>query len=248
MDRLKILVLADIHSNLAALEKVLLAEPDVDATWCLGDIVGYGARPNECIELIRSRPSLTCIAGNHDWGSIGKTELDLFNADARRACEWTDEQLSDESRDFLDSLEPTGIAPGAVLTHGSPRSPLGEYIFNMSIARSNFSYFASPLCFVAHSHVPLVFTQSDAEGGGGEETTVPQPNLPITIANRKAIVNPGSVGQPRDGEPRSAYMILEPESDRIMLKRTAYDIGRTQRAITEAGLPEALATRLSYGW
>lgn len=226
----------------------MAVEPDVDETWCLGDIVGYGAHPNECIELLRSRPSLTCIAGNHDWGSVGKAELELFNEDARVACEWTDGQLSDDSREYLESLEPTGIAPGAVLTHGSPRNPIGEYIFNMSIARSNFSYFASPLCLVAHSHVPLVFTRSVVKGGGEEETTVPQPNLPLTLANKKAIVNPGSVGQPRDGEPRSAYMIFEPESDRIMLKRTAYDLTRTQKAIVDAGLPEALATRLSYGW
>lgn len=244
---LRILVLADIHGNLPALEKVLLAEPRVDETWCLGDTVGYGAQPNECIELLRSQTALTCIAGNHDWGSVGKTELDQFNEDARHACEWTDRQLNDESRNFLESLEPAAVAPGAMLTHGSPRDPIGEYVFNMSIARPNFDYFAASLCFVAHSHVPLVFTRSDS-GGDDEETIVPQPNLPFTLEKKRAIVNPGSVGQPRDGEPRSAYLIYEPEAVRFVLKRTAYDIGRAQAAIAAAGLPDRLAARLSYGW
>ena len=244
---LRILVLADIHGNLPALEKVLLAEPNIDETWCLGDIVGYGAQPNECIELLRSQASLTCIAGNHDWGSVGNTELDNFNDDARHVCRWTDGELTDVSRDFLKSLEPAAVAPGAILAHGSPRNPINEYVFNLSVARPNFEYFAAPLCFVAHTHVPLVFTRSES-GDTDDETIVPQPNLPVTLGARRAIVNPGSVGQPRDGEPRSAYMIYEPEASRIMLRRTAYDIARAQEAITAAGLPDRLGTRLSYGW
>ena len=113
---LRILVLADIHGNLPALEKVLAAEPDSDETWCLGDIVGYGPHPNECVARLRQRPRLTCVAGNHDWGSIGKLELDAFNADARQACEWTDANLTDESRRYLDSLQPNAVAPGDIVT------------------------------------------------------------------------------------------------------------------------------------
>ena len=245
---MKILILADIHSNLAALEKVLRAEPNSDETWCIGDIVGYGAQPNECIALLRSQPTLTCIAGNHDLGAIGKVERSLFNEDAQAACEWTENQLNADSRVFLESLEPTGITPGAVLAHGSPRNPVDEYILNMSIAQANFDYFATPLCLVAHSHIPIVFTRTSSDTGYMEETIVPQPNQPVTLSGLKAIINPGSVGQPRDGEPRASYMVLDLKSDRIMLKRTAYDIKRTQQAIIDAGLPERLATRLAYGW
>ncbi|SVE60121.1 uncharacterized protein METZ01_LOCUS512975, partial [marine metagenome] len=141
-----------------------------------------------------------------------------------------------------------GIASGAILAHGSPRNPIDEYILNMSTAQANFDYFAAPLCLVAHSHIPLVFTRTNSETGHVEETIVPQPNQPLTLSGIKAIINPGSVGQPRDGEPRASYMVLDHKSDRIMLKRTAYDIKRTQQAIMAAGLPERLATRLSYGW
>lgn len=245
---LRILLIADIHSNLEALTAVLAAEPNVDAVWCLGDVVGYGPNPNECIALLREQ-KLTCIAGNHDRGALGQLDISSFNSDARAACEWTGAVLNEASREFLTSLEASAVMDRAFLAHGSPRDPILEYIFNQAVALPNFEYFVAPVCLVGHTHVPLIFTRSAGPGGSPEHlTAVPEPAAAISLQGLKAIVNPGSVGQPRDGNPDAAYMLFDSNSLTFTLGRTPYEIARTQERILTAGLPSRLAARLSYGW
>jgi len=227
---------------------VLATAPDADEVWCLGDVVGYGPDPNECVELLRGR-KLTCVAGNHDLGAIGELDLTVFNADAREACEWTARALSEESRAFLQSLPRTAVAEHAFLAHGSPREPPLEYLLNVESARPNFEYFSAPICLVGHTHVPLVFTRSDEEHGRYRyQTVVPPIMQALDLQGLKAIVNPGSVGQSRDGNSDAAYMIFDPESLTVSQGRVAYDISITQTRILDAGLPSRLAARLSYGW
>ncbi len=243
-----VLLISDVHANLQALEAVLDAEPRVDAIWCLGDLVDYGPSPNECIEALRLR-NVLCIAGNHDRAATGDFDISLFNRDARAACRWTQKALTDSSREFLQLLRPFHFVDGIRLVHGSPRDPIFEYIFNLSVAIPNFDRFDAGMCLVGHTHVPLIFTHRDVPGGPPEYATViPEPGKPVALKGLKSIVNPGGVGQPRDGDPRAAYMLLDPENLTVTLKRQSYDIAETQELMLRARLPDRLVERLAYGW
>ena len=242
----KVLVISDVHANITALEAVLADAGKVDEIWCLGDIVGYGPDPNECIDLIQALPDLTCMMGNHDYAALGDMALETFNADAKKALIWQREMLTDANKEFLRTFSQEPMVCGnATLVHGSPRDPIWEYIMNTLVARVNMDFFETPWCLVGHSHFQAVF-QHHAET---DELSieVPGPGTNYELKER-AFLNPGSVGQPRDRDPRSAYAIFHPETKIWEPRRVEYDIKSVQKRILNAGLPPRHAERLSGGW
>ena len=242
----KILVISDVHANLTALEAVLADAGKVNEVWCLGDIAGYGPDPNECIERIRALPKLTCMMGNHDFGAFGDMALETFNSDAKKALLWQREMLTDANKEFLGTLSQEVVVRGNVsLAHGSPRDPIWEYIMNTLVARINLDFFETLWCFVGHSHFQAVF-QYHAETDD-LSIEVPPPAESYALKER-AILNPGSVGQPRDRDPRAAYAIFHPKAKVWEPRRVEYDIEAVQKRILDAGLPPRHAERLAGGW
>lgn len=243
---MRVAVITDVHSNLVAMQACLADAGDFDDVWCLGDLVGYGPNPNECIDLLR-RYRHVCVAGNHDWAAIGKLPVDEFNSDAASAALWTRNQLSPDSLSYLQGL-PTGETRGDwTLVHGSPRSPVWEYILSIDHAMANFPHFTTAYCLIGHSHLPLIFSLKDEEGAMCK-LTHPTANSRWRLGRERLIVNPGSVGQPRDGVPEAAYALLDTQSGLLDFRRVAYDIGKTQARMRKVGLPTRLWARLSYGW
>jgi len=244
---MKILILSDIHANRVALETVLKDAGKVDKVWCLGDVVGYGPEPNECIEILRNM-NLLCLAGNHDWAVLDKLDLDDFNPDARHAALWTREVLSPANFNWLIKLpERVPIQMDEItLIHGSPQHPIWEYVATPAVACVNFDYFETPICFIGHTHVPVIY-RYHTENDTVSTELVPE-NEHFAFGPERMMINPGSVGQPRDGDPRSAYAIFDTDSMRLVHRRVDYDIARTQAKMHMAGLPERLIVRLSHGW
>jgi diadenosine tetraphosphatase ApaH/serine/threonine PP2A family protein phosphatase len=237
-------ILADIHSNLAAFEAVLKdidGRGGFDKIWCLGDMVGYGPDPNECIKRLHEFEHV-CIAGNHDWAAIGKMDTFEFNPLAAEAAHWTSQVLTAENKDYLLDLPLILNENGFTLAHGSPREPIWEYLLSTETAQENFAYFETPYCLVGHSHIPLIFAldgdQIELMEFGGAEVKLP---------GKRMIINPGGVGQPRDGDPRASYAIYDAEARTVSHYRVEYNIEVTQRKMAEAGLPEPLIRRLSFG-
>jgi diadenosine tetraphosphatase ApaH/serine/threonine PP2A family protein phosphatase len=242
----QILVISDIHANLTALEAVLADAGKVNEVWCLGDIVGYGPDPNDCVERIRSLPKLTCQIGNHDVAAMGEMPLAAFNSEAKRSLLWQKEQLTPENLDFLHRCARDVTVRGEVsLVHGSPRDPIWEYVLNTLVARLNLNYFTTPWAFVGHSHFQAVFQYHQEEDDFTIE--IPKPGTRYEMTDR-AIFNPGSVGQPRDRDPRAAYAIYYPKTHLWEPRRVEYDVKAVQKRILEAGLPPRHADRLSTGW
>ncbi len=244
---MRCLVIADIHSNLAALEAVLddvERRGGVEEIWCLGDVVGYGPDPNECIRLLRQYKHI-CVAGNHDWGAIGRIDISDFNPDAASACRWTSRELGPGETQYLEGLPLTICREDFTLVHGSPREPIWEYLLSTSSARINFAYFKTNFCLVGHSHIPLMFEST----GEGQCLLSGLPlNTPLNLEGRRLIINPGGVGQPRDGDPRASYAIYDSDEGAIYHYRIPYDIAVTQQRMAKRGLPLSLAERLSFGW
>src|SRR5438105_3679697 len=241
---MRVAVVSDIHSNLHALEAVLAAidaEPP-DELWCLGDIVGYGPRPNECCAAIAERADV-CLAGNHDLAVRGTIDLAEFGGEAGIAAGWTRGVLEPEARALLDRLDPQGTAHGAALYHGSARDPIWEYVLSDEAALATLELADSPLVLVGHSHVALRVVQTAGELDGG----VAAAGTEVELGDVRALLNPGSVGQPRDGDPRAAYLFLDLDARRASFRRVEYDVERTQREMRDAGLPELLAARLELG-
>ncbi|MFC2024898.1 metallophosphoesterase family protein [Chloroflexota bacterium] len=239
-------IIGDIHANLAAFTAVLddiERRGGVEKIWCLGDIVGYGPDPHECVELLRQTNHI-CVAGNHDWAAIGKIGTSEFNPDAAAACHWTAKQLRPADIAYLENLPLVIEEDDFTLVHGSPREPIWEYIISISLAKQNFACFKSQFCLVGHSHVPLVFSYSDS---GACSYSPFLPNVGLALGKNRMIINPGGVGQPRDGDPQASYAIYDSESKMIRLYRIPYDIHTTQDKMIKSGLPIRLATRLSYG-
>jgi len=232
-----------VHSNLAALEAVLAAidAAPPDEIWCLGDVVGYGPRPNECCEIVESRANV-CLGGNHDLAVRGTIDLDEFRGDAAIAARWTRDILSDGARAFLDRLEPQDERDGVALYHGSARDPVWEYVLSEEAAAATLAVSPRPLVLVGHSHVALEIAWGDDILTGGLA-----PAGTTVEARGRVLLNPGSVGQPRDGDPRAAYLLLDLERKRASFHRTDYDVERTQAEMRAVGLPEALAARLTHG-
>jgi diadenosine tetraphosphatase ApaH/serine/threonine PP2A family protein phosphatase len=240
----RVAVVSDIHSNLHALEAVLAAidAEAPDELWCLGDLVGYGPRPNECCAAIAARADV-CLAGNHDLAVRGTIDLAEFHGDAGVAASWTREVLRPEWQALLDRLEPGGAAHGVALYHGSARDPIWEYVLSDEAAVATLEIAASPLVLVGHSHVALQVVQSEDGLGGGMAAA----GTELELGGMRALLNPGSVGQPRDSDPRAAYLLLDLDEQRASFHRVEYDVERTQREMREAGLPELLAARLQLG-
>jgi predicted phosphodiesterase len=239
---MRIAVLSDIHSNLPALDAVLSAAGDVDAIWHLGDVVGYGPDPDGVVERLRSVDALG-VRGNHDAAAVGGSEIDWFNPDARRAMEWTRAAMAPETRDWLTALPERRALDGHELVHASPREPIWEYVTTREVARANLAVLGAPVGFHGHTHIPVAWI----EEGDRVELFRPKHGETIELRGRHALVNPGSVGQPRDGDPTASFLILDPESDAVTWYRAAYDIGAVQTAMQAAGLPPPLRTRLSVG-
>ncbi|HHX63432.1 MAG TPA: metallophosphoesterase family protein [Chloroflexi bacterium] len=243
---MRVLVVSDIHSNLVALDAVLQDAGPFDVIWSLGDVVGYGPQPNECIERLQEYPHVA-IAGNHDWGVLGKLDLEQFNNDARLANLWNRDVLRPASREYLEALPITHTEGGVTLAHGSPRHPIWEYLLYASLAKVSFKHFDTSLCLVGHSHVPVVFR--DLPDRDTCEVLPPADEAPAQLEEgQRYIINPGSVGQPRDGDPRAAYLMLDLESGVYEHRRVTYDISATQERMRQADLPRRLITRLNMGW
>lgn len=242
---MRIVLVSDIHSNAVALDAVLAALPPHDELWCLGDTIGYGPEPNRCLTVMRDRARYA-LTGNHDLASLGLVSLADFNALARTANQWNNAQLEPDLRAYLQALPARlDVSADATLAHASPRDPVWEYILDPATAKANLSHFATPLCFVGHSHVPTVFIQA---GDGKTTFRRPNPGETVTIApDARAIFNPGSVGQPRDGDPRAAYAVWDTDAHTIRFNRVEYDVAATQRTMRDAGLPDMLAERLAFG-
>ncbi|GAB4429950.1 MAG: metallophosphoesterase family protein [Anaerolineae bacterium] len=246
---MRYLLISDIHANLAAFEAVLDdAHGQYDKVWCLGDMVGYGPDPNECVELLLTLDHL-CIAGNHDWAVLGKLDIDDFNPDARFASLWTREQLKDDVRAYLDNL-PIALVEEHIYTlvHGSPRHPIWEYILYPAVAQPNFKHFSTPYCFVGHTHSPVIFKESAEAGALCEAITPDFNNGPIQLGERRVIINPGSVGQPRDGDARAAYAILDTDTRAFEHRRIPYPVSITQEKMKLYEFPPRLYKRLAFGW
>jgi diadenosine tetraphosphatase ApaH/serine/threonine PP2A family protein phosphatase len=241
---MRVAVVSDIHGNLHALRAVLdaVAAEEVDALWCLGDLVGYGPRPNECCAEVEKAAQL-CLVGNHDLGVLGRIPLAEFSDDAAAAARWSQSVLSSEARSFLERLQSLASAEEVELFHASPRDPVWEYVLSDEVARAAFRLTSAPVVLVGHSHVALAFVLED----GTVDGAVVPGGAEIDLADGRFILNPGSVGQPRDGDPRAAYLVLDLEARRALHRRVAYPIERTQEEIRERGLPEALADRLAHG-
>ena len=291
---MRILVISDIHANLTAFDAVLAqAEGEWDYVWCLGDVVGYGPDPNECLDRLRELPH-RCLLGNHDWAAIQGMEPHHFNDDARLSLHWTRQVLRDENADYLRSLASLLVISRFTLAHGSPREPIWEYIMDPTVAASNFAHFETPYCLVGHTHMPAIFEQenataSDATNGaalveegapalaeaaeaeesalsvhtgasdtatnGGTSVRGARVNgarlrgaESLTLQHHRLILNPGSVGQPRDANPAAAYAILDTLNGHWQQRRVLYDAHEVQERMRAHQLPERLAQRLIYGW
>ena len=244
---MRVAVISDIHANLAALNLVLADAGVVDETWCLGDVVGYGPQPNECIEVLRERePHLLCLAGNHDWAALGKLDTAQFNHDAEAAVLWTRNTLSKESHAYLDGLPERLQRDEFSLVHGSLRDPIMEYVVSLAVARENFAVLKTRYCLLGHSHLPFVMVEAE-HAGNLPEHRVAHVNVAVALAERRLIINPGSVGQPRDGVRDASYLILDTAALTIEHRRVVYPIKETQQLMEQAGLPKRLIARLDYG-
>jgi diadenosine tetraphosphatase ApaH/serine/threonine PP2A family protein phosphatase len=241
-------VVTDIHSNLTALTAVLDDMGPIDALWCLGDIVGYGPWPNECITLLRER-GVVSIAGNHDLCAIESplVSVEDFNRDAADATRWTADQLTAESLQYLQSLTPIlQVNDQVTIAHGTPREPIWEYLMSADQAAASLHYYATPLCLVGHTHIPSLFVEQE-DGSIGVEYQ--RDRNRHAMAEQRCLANPGSVGQPRDRDPRAAYLVVDLNGGGPTLewRRVAYDIAATQAAMRDAGLPRFFIERLEQG-
>ncbi len=239
---MRYIVLGDIHGNLEALTAVLAdaGEAGFDRVLCVGDIVGYGANPKECIEVVRDCDALV-VAGNHDWAVLDKVSIDYFNADARDSIEWTREQLSAADLEYLDAAKLIEVVQEVTLVHSSPFSPeYFDYLQTLYDVQLAFDHLATRLCFVGHSHWPVMFLNTTpVDYFLREEFELPP--------DRRAVVNVGSVGQPRDSDPRACYFIYESEQQTIYLRRVDYDLHPASEKILAAGLPATNARRIVLG-
>jgi len=241
---MRIGIISDIHSNLEALNAVLhfAASQRIDEYVCLGDIVGYGANPNECIDIIKNLTN-KIVAGNHDFGVCGFTSISNFNDVAKAAIEWTKKIIRKDNLEFLKSLPLRLEFKKTLFVHSTPSHPdQWNYIFNMHDALLEFDFFSNQVCFVGHSHQPVVFSiNSTHEIGTSIEDT-------ISLSNKKRyIINAGSVGQPRDGCPKSSFLVYDYKNKKITFSRIEYNLKKAQEKIIDAGLPPFLAERLSLG-
>lgn len=241
----RIALISDVHGNLPALKSVLadVGDAGVDEIWCLGDLIGYGAQPDECVALARESCDV-CLIGNHDLVVIDKLDISDFSMNAAVAAQWTGENVSQETRDWLGKLEPADTSRALGLYHASPRDPVWEYVLSALLADLCMDAMGPRVGAVGHSHVALYFWRKEGTSASGE---LAPGGTEYDLSEGEWIVNPGSVGQPRDGDPRAAWMLLDTERWTASWRRVEYPIDDAAQAIRQAGLPDALAERLYYG-
>ncbi len=241
---MRVAVVSDIHGNLHALEAVLadMLREQPDEVWCLGDIVGYGPRPNECCSLVRERTALS-LCGNHDLAVVGALDEWEFRGEAGQAVRWTRQVLEADNAEWLRSLAPSGHRDRVQLFHGSPRDPVWDYVLSEEVAAASLRATVAPVVLVGHSHVALAVALAGRELSGGQADA----GAVVDLSGRRALLNPGSVGQPRDGDPRAAWLLLDLDADTATFHRTEYATAETQAEIRAAKLPEILAGRLEHG-
>jgi len=241
---LRVAVISDIHSNLPALEAVLsdIGGDDPDQVWCLGDVVGYGAQPDACTKLVSEVTEL-CLAGNHDLVVRGDLDVRYFAMSAGAAARWTIKKVNAATLEFLADLAPLGQSQGVGLYHASPRDPVWEYVLSISQAGECLDVQQQRVCLIGHSHVACHFSRDGGDTIGQQALD----GAKVSMAKGEWLVNPGSVGQPRDGDPRAAYLMLDTETWAATFRRVEYPIDDAAGAIIEAGLPRSLADRLYQG-
>jgi len=238
-------VVGDIHSNWDAFDAVLkdMEGEDVGARVCVGDIVGYGADPGKCMGAVREQGFL-CVAGNHDLAAIARLDVGYFNNHAREAVLWTRQHLSIANAEFIGGLDLTAVVDDLIVSHGTVQNPEQfGYIETVFAAQVSFHAMTTRIAFLGHSHVPIAFLESE-----GQDSVTYTQSTEIDLRHApKAIVNVGSVGQPRDDDPRACYAVYDSDTQSVQLKRIEYDIERAQARIRKAGLPDVLAARLALG-
>ena len=241
---MRVAVISDVHANRHALDAVLeaLEAEQPDAVWCLGDTVGYGPQPNECCDLVRPRADV-CLVGNHDLVALGDLGSGDFNADAAAAAKWTADVLDDASRGFLSALEPVATVEGIDLYHASARDPVWEYVLTEEAAAATFELAEAQIILVGHSHIALALREGPGRFIGGGLA----PDGTELELEGRWLLNPGSVGQPRDGDPRAAWLLLDLERRLASFRRVNYPVDKTQAEMREQGLPASLVLRLARG-
>lgn len=241
---MRVAVISDIHGNLHALEAVLadIDRSGVDETWCLGDVVGYGPRPNECSDVVRERFTVVLV-GNHDLAAIGSLSTVEFGPLASVSAQWTAAELTEANAEWLRGLQPEATRPEAELYHGSPRDPVWEYVLSEEVAYACLLETTAPVVLVGHSHLALSLLLA----GDGVDGGLAPDGSDAELARGRWLLNPGSVGQPRDGDARAAWLLIDSEPQRATFRRVMYPIERTQAEMRERGLPEQLAARLAQG-
>jgi predicted phosphodiesterase len=241
----RVAIVSDVHGNRQAFESVLdaIAASPCEEVWCLGDLVGYGADPDACVELAAAHCAVS-LAGNHDLGVTGALPLQDFSAGARRAAEWTQETISTETLEYLRSLVPLNESEAVGLYHASPRDPVWEYVLSPLQAELCLDAQPARVCLVGHSHVALSFSRAD---GGSTTGQTRSDDDVLDLGEGDWMLNPGSVGQPRDGDPRAAWLELDLGRWTAIYHRVDYDIAGAAATIRAARLPESLAERLSFG-
>jgi predicted phosphodiesterase len=244
---MKVAIISDIHGNRQAFEAVLddIVDESVSEVWCLGDLVGYGADPDACVDLARDNTDV-CLAGNHDLAVAGKIPLDEFSRGAALSVRWTQEVIDPGNREFLASLRPSGVRGDIGLYHASPRDDVWEYVLSVLLAELCLDATPHRVNLIGHSHVALSFERREGRPATGETRRA---DSRLDLSDGEWLLNPGSVGQPRDGDPRAAWMLLDTDRDApsALYRRCDYDISGAASAIRAARLPDSLAERLEYG-
>ncbi len=242
---MKIAVISDIHANRQAFEATLESIEAAGARelWCLGDVVGYGADPDACVELARANTHV-CLAGNHDLAVTGEIPLDEFSRGAGIAAQWTREVIAPENLEFLQTLSPRADGGAVGLYHASPRDPVWEYVLSTLLAELCLDAQPRRICLIGHSHVALSFARQEGEPATGEPRRA---GTDLDLSRGEWLLNPGSVGQPRDGDPRAAWLMLDLDQMTASYHRVRYDVAGAAAAIRAARLPDSLAERLEFG-
>jgi predicted phosphodiesterase len=242
---MQVAIVSDVHGNRQAFEAVLdaIADSDCEEMWCLGDLVGYGADPDACVALARDHAAI-CLAGNHDLGVRGTLPLEEFSRGAALAASWTQNEIDPETRAYLDRLEPSNVDERVAMYHASPRDPVWEYVLSPLQAELCLDVQAQRVSLIGHSHVALSFSRFPGSPASGQTRAADEE---LELGEGEWLINPGSVGQPRDGDPRAAWLELDTGAWRAIYRRNEYDIAGASAAIRAARLPDSLAERLLYG-
>lgn len=243
---MRILIVSDIHANFTAFESVLKDAGSFDQVWCLGDIVGYGPEPNECVNRLREFDPI-CVAGNHDLAVIGKAALWDFTQDAQEVLFWTRQQMTTFNLDWLMTLPkaPLVTENNITLVHGSPRDPVWGYITDGEEAKNSLNLITTPICFMGHTHIPIIYRKPWDDYRMLEEW--PRVNSDLSLTLDQMFINPGSVGQPRDEDPRAAYVMIDTDSMTFTFRRAQYDVAATQKLMRNYKFPNRLIRRLRFG-